>query len=51
MEQDFRTLNELAYKLENGLLRLIESLERKQITGDWIDRLAVKESNDAYGTD
>ena len=50
-EQDFRALNELAYKLENGLLRLIESLERKQITGDWIDRLVVKESNDAYGTD
>ena len=47
-EEDFRVLNELAFKLENGLLRLVESLERKQITGDWIDHLIVKDSNEAY---
>src|SRR3989442_9952479 len=35
-EADFKVLNELAYKLENGLLKLVESLERKQMTGDWI---------------
>src|SRR6266487_1344906 len=47
-EDDFRVLNELAFKLENGLLRLVESLEHKQITGDWIDHLIVKDSNEAY---
>jgi hypothetical protein len=42
-EADFKLLNELAYKLENGLLKLVESLERKKVTGDWIDTLIVKE--------
>jgi len=46
---DFEVLNKLAYKLENGLLKLVESLERKEITGDWIDRLIVEESNETYG--
>jgi four helix bundle protein len=48
-EDDFKDLNKLAYKLENGLLKLVESLERKEITGDWIDRLIVQESNETYG--
>src|SRR5664279_3828937 len=48
-EEDFKALNDLAFKLENGLLRLVESLERKQETGDWIDSLIIKESNVAYG--
>jgi hypothetical protein len=48
-DTDFKTLDELAFKLENGLLRLVESLERKQSTGDWIDHLIVKESNEKYG--
>ena len=38
-------------KLENGLLKLVESLERKRDRGDWIDSLVVKESNAAYGDD
>ena len=38
-------------KLENGLLKLVESLERKRDRGDWIDHLVVKESNAAYGDD
>jgi hypothetical protein len=46
---EFKELNDLAFKLENGLLRLIESLERKQTTGDWTDSLIIKESNVAYG--
>jgi hypothetical protein len=46
--EDFETLNQLAFKLENGLLRLVSSLERKQSTGDWIDHLIVKESNERY---
>jgi four helix bundle protein len=47
--EDFDKLNLLAYKLENGLLRLVESLERKGLTGDWIDHLVLEESNVAYG--
>ena len=48
---EFEMLNSLAYKLENGLLKLVESLERKQLTGDWIDHLIVQESNAVYGSD
>ncbi len=48
-EEEFKILNELAYKLENGLLKLVESLEQKQLNGEWIDRLIVKESNQVYG--
>ena len=48
-EADFNSLDALAFKLENGLLKLVESLERKQEAGDWIDSLIVKESNVAYG--
>ncbi len=49
-EADFQLLNSLAFKLENGLLKLVESLERKEMTGDWIDHLVLKESNVAYGS-
>jgi hypothetical protein len=41
----------LAYKLENGLLKLVESLEEKREQGDWIDHLIVKESNVIYGSE
>jgi four helix bundle protein len=44
-------LDALAYKLENGLLKLVESLERKRERGEWIDHLVVKESNAVYGDD
>ena len=47
-ESDFVSLNDLAYKLENGLLKLVESLERKKMSGDWIDHLVVEESNAEY---
>ncbi|MBE0542184.1 MAG: four helix bundle protein [Verrucomicrobia bacterium] len=47
---DFDQLNALAFKLENGLLKLVESLERKEIQGDWVDHLVLKESNTRYGT-
>jgi len=47
--EDFIALDQLAFKLENGLLKLVESLERKEADGDWIDSLIVKESNEAYG--
>jgi four helix bundle protein len=45
---DFENLNALAFKLENGLLKLVESLERKEMHGDWVDHLVVKESNVVY---
>ena len=48
-EEDYKALNDLSFKLENGLLKLVESLEHKQETGDWIDSLIIKESNAAYG--
>ncbi|MFQ6093682.1 MAG: four helix bundle protein [bacterium] len=48
-DEDFEKLDALAFKIENGMLRLIESLERKRTSGDWIDTLMVKESNVAYG--
>jgi four helix bundle protein len=48
-EEDFERLDSLAYKLENELLKLVESLERKKLAGDWIDTLIVKESNAVYG--
>jgi len=47
--KDFESLNALAFKLENGLLKLVESLERKEMQGDWVDHLVLKESNAAYG--
>jgi four helix bundle protein len=47
-DEEFAALNELAFKLENGLLKLVESLERKKADGDWVDSLIVKESNENY---
>ena len=50
-EDDFQKLDTLAYKLENGLLKLVESLEQKRERGEWIDHLMVKESNARYGSE
>jgi len=47
-DEEFSALDQLAYKLENGLLKLVESLERKKLDGDWIENLIVKESNNTY---
>jgi len=49
-EESVEKLDALAYKLENGLLRLVEALELKRDRGDWIDSLVVRESNVAYGS-
>jgi len=49
-EDQFEELDALAYKLENGLLKLVEVLEEKRDRGDWVDRLVVKESNAVYGS-
>jgi four helix bundle protein len=47
-EDQFQKLDTLAFKLENGLLKLIESLEKRREQGEWTDSLMVKESNAAY---
>jgi four helix bundle protein len=47
-ESDFERLDTMAYKLENGLLRLVESLEPKRDDAEWEDQLIIKESNLAY---
>jgi four helix bundle protein len=48
-EEEFQKLDNIAYKLENGLLKLIESIEHKRDQGEWIDCLNVKETNALYG--
>ena len=47
-EDEFQLLDTLAYKLENGLLKLVESLEDKRDRGEWTDHLLIKESNLIY---
>jgi four helix bundle protein len=47
-EENFEILDQQAFKLENGLLRLVESLERKRDSGTWTETLIVKESNAIY---
>lgn len=37
--------------LENGLKRLIESLQEKQEAGSWQDSFVVRESNEAYASE
>jgi four helix bundle protein len=50
-EDEFQKLDTLAYKLENGLLKLVESLEQKRERGEWTDHLMVKETNAIYGSE
>ena len=47
-DASFSEMNSLACKLENGLPKLVESLERKEMAGDWIDHLILKDSNVIY---
>ena len=46
--EDFESIDSAAYKLEYGLLRLVESLERKRASGGWTDNLVVPESLSVY---
>ena len=50
-EEEFQKLDALVYKLENGLLKLVGSLEQKRERGEWTDYLMAKESNAAYGSE
>ena len=42
VESEYERLDQLHYKVENGLLKLIESLQRKQTLGDWQDTFQNK---------
>jgi four helix bundle protein len=48
-EEEFESWDALAYKLENGMKKLIESLQYKREPHDWEDSFILKESNLAYG--
>lgn len=50
-DDEFQKLGILAYKLENGLLKLVESLEQKREHGEWTDYLMVKETNAQHGNE
>jgi four helix bundle protein len=50
-KEEFERLDNIAFKLENGLLKLIESIERKRDQGEWIDYINVKETNALYGVE
>ncbi len=49
-EAEFESWDPLAYKLENGMKKLIESLQYKREAHDWEDSFILKESNTAYGS-
>jgi four helix bundle protein len=46
--EDYELLDDFAYRLEYGLLNLIEALEKKRNSGEWIDQVMVKGSNAEY---
>jgi len=45
---DFERADALAYKIENGLIRLIESLQKKCLSGEWDDTFIIRECNSTY---
>jgi four helix bundle protein len=47
-EENFEMLDRQAFKVENDLLRLIESLERKRDSYAWAETLIISESNVIY---
>ena len=49
-EPAFNALDSLAFKIENGMKKLIESLQQKQQDGSWEDHFIVRESNASYGS-
>lgn len=48
---EFEQIDSLVFRLENRLLKLVESLERKRYAGDWTETLVVKEAPPEYGAD
>ena len=50
-ESSFEEWDALAYKIENGLKKLIESLQLKRRDGNWDDSFILKESNESYNSE
>jgi four helix bundle protein len=48
VDSDFERLDTIAYKLENGLKRLIESLQKKKQTDRWDDSFIIRETSPSY---
>ena len=46
----FEELDAFAFKIENGLIKLIQSLQLKQHNGNWEDSFIIHESNASYGS-
>jgi hypothetical protein len=44
----FEEWDNLAFKIENGMKKLIESLQHKRANGTWKDTFILKESNEKY---
>ncbi len=47
-EEEFEEWDTLAFKVENGLIKLIESLQNKRYDGTWSDTFIIRESNSYY---
>ena len=47
----FEQIDTLIFRLENRLLKLVESLERKRDADDWTATLIVREDPSEYGAD
>ncbi len=47
----FEQLDTLIFRLENRLLKLVESLEHQRTANDWTETLIVREAPIEYGTD
>jgi four helix bundle protein len=47
----FERLDTLIFRLENRLLKLVESIEHKRDAGDWTETLVVREDSPDYGVD
>jgi hypothetical protein len=41
-EEEYHEIEEIHYKVENGLLKLIQSLQKKQMNGDWKDSFQLE---------
>jgi four helix bundle protein len=48
---NFEQLDTLIFRLENRLLKLVESLERKRDANDWTETLVLREDPIEYGAD
>ncbi len=47
----FESLDALSFKIENGLIRLVDTIRQKGGEGTWNEDTMLRESNEAYGSD